>query len=128
MTTYIDDDIDDVDVNNVDVNNVDVNNVDVNKEKNTDFESLLSSIGNLDNSTLNKLAEMKDLNDIGKMDMKEMRKLFSKMNLDNNKLKSLNDKIQQVNTEINNKPLTREELRKKLYDKIKLQRKTRTMK
>ena len=123
MTTYIDDDIDDVDVNNVDVNNVDVN-----KEKNTDFESLLSSIGNLDNSTLNKLAEMKDLNDIGKMDMKEMRKLFSKMNLDNNKLKSLNDKIQQVNTEINNKPLTREELRKKLYDKIKLQRKTRTMK
>jgi hypothetical protein len=90
-----------------------------------DIEKLLNSLGGLDEQTLNKLSQMKDMSDLKNLDLKNLRKMFSKMNFDQSKLKSMVSKLtpEKVNED---KPLTREELRKKLREKtllLKMQRK-----
>ena len=109
-----------------------VNGVNNGVNQDLEMEKLLSSLGGLDESTLNKLAEMKDMkdmNDLNNLDLKKLRQMFSKMNLDKNKLKSLKQKIEQKKVETtDSSPLTHDELRKKLREKTKLMRKTRTMK
>jgi hypothetical protein len=120
---YIDNDIDDDIDDNID------DNIKVKGESNNDqdMEKLLSALGGIDESTLNKLKSMAEMKDM--TDLKKMRKMFSKMNLDKNKLKSMADKMQ--HSEVENKDstqLTRDELRKKLREKTQLMRKTRIMK
>lgn len=134
---YIDDDIDDNTVNSKtnnqqetnqdqEINNQEINNQEIN---NQEIEKLLGALGGLDESTLNKLAEMKDMTDFNNLDFKKLRQMFSKMNIDKNKLKSLKENMEKVNgTTQDSTPLTREELRKKLREKTNLMRKTRTMK
>lgn len=119
---YVDDDIDDV----VDDKKNNINEV---TKQEQEIEKLLSSLGGLDNTTLNKLAEMKDMSDINNLDLKKLRQMFSKMNIDKNKLKSLKEKMEQADSATKDStPLTRDELRKKLREKTKLMRKTRLMK
>ncbi len=58
---------------------------------------------------------------IKNMDLKEMQKFLSKMNIDQNKLKAMADRMTNKNeSEKTDKPLTREELRKKLKEKTKM--------
>jgi Tfp pilus assembly protein PilN len=142
INTYVDDDIDDInDINDINDNDDTVNSktmkvngetMKVNGETNQDLdmEKLLSSLGGLDEATLNKLAEMKDMTDINNLDFKKLRQMFSKMNIDKNKLKSLKQKMEQVENQTtkDSTPLTRDELRKKLREKTQLMRKTRIMK
>ena len=58
---------------------------------------------------------------IKNMDLKEMQKFLSKMNIDQNKLKAMADRMTNKNeSEKTDKPLTKEELRKKLKEKTKM--------
>lgn len=130
INNYVDDDIDDVIDDVINEKKMQVKggeNVETNQDQ--EMEKLLSSLGGLDESTLNKLAEMKDMSDFNNLDFKKLRQMFSKMNIDKNKLKSLKEKIEQSDaTTKDSTPLSRDELRKKLREKTKLMRKTRLMK
>ena len=106
MSQYIDDDIDD-DIDNdtnINTNNDNMNEVEMGK-----------MLSNIDPSIAEKLANFKSF------DLKSMQKMFNKMNLDKNKLKSMMDKMNPSNPsdKKDDKPLTRDELRKKLREKTK---------
>ena len=122
INNYVDDDIDD----DIDIDNKQDKQNKQNKQnkQDDDMTRLLNSLSGLDETTLNKLADMKNMTD-----MKKMRQMFSKLNIDENKLKSLKEKMEQTEyaTKVST-PLTRDELRKKLREKTHLMRKTRTMK
>ena len=125
INTYVDDYIDD------DIDGL-TNNQEINQDKeinNQEIEKLLGALGGLDESTLNKLAEMKDMTDFNNLDFKKLRQMFSKMNIDKNKLKSLQEKMEKMQEPSKDlTPPTRDELRKKLREKTSLMRKTRTIK